>query len=592
MFGLFLIDIGKNTIIKCIMDNEKTKSYTESILQNKLLQNLKKQTNNNFYFNQESNILFVASPNLIKKLDIILLTKLPIDDLEISYKILIIRIVLYLHFWKEFKFLQFSPHMLTDLFYTWLFDNDFFKVLNNEISNNNSYLTEDINNFYLLSNNIVNNNQNQNELLNLINGFLKGDKKERKLIFKDIIVWLYINKIYLPDIYEMMINEYDDLLKKSSVLYINLTLNEIMYWQDWKLGIKFIDKLIFNREFDEKEWTDLLKFSFSMGELTYNLFRGSNVGLIIYFFEKTLNFISKTTFNQEIYKILSATIWYLGQIEFERGYSINAAEYQLNAYNGIMNLDEHVIPVSKSKIESKLLMALYQGATDLFISSKISAQSFQTEQSKTYLIRSLRFLQNILNIINESFPIITQIKTLTLQIHGICDRENFLPSHTCDIDSFEKIKYLKIEEIYSNIKNHLDNMNIDAAKIFWVTVIDKGGITLFSYDFEENSFTTKNTLYASFIHIISRWGEKELASGPVKEFTFSGNSILIEPLNEIEIIAVVSKSSVDIKSATKEFANGFANEFNGVIENWNGSMSIFEKKGKEILQSCYIQFLD
>ena len=184
------------------------------------------------------------------------------------------------------------------------------------------------------------------------------------------------------------------------------------------------------------------------------------------------------------------------------------------------------------------------------------------------------------------FLIGDQIKKLILQIHVLCDRENFLPDHKCDIDSFDNINNLNIRDLYSIVVDHINNMNIEEDRIFWLTVIDKGGLTLFSYDFEGKSNKSKNTLYSSFIFAISRWGEKELASGPATELAFSDNTIIIEPLKDIDIIAVVSKSSVETKSSIKLFANSFFKKFKIELEDWNGSTEIF-KSATLIIEKCF-----
>jgi hypothetical protein len=238
-------------------------------------------------------------------------------------------------------------------------------------------------------------------------------------------------------------------------------------------------------------------------------------------------------------------------------------------------------------------MALFQGATDLYIAGKVSAQTFQYDNSKMYINQALNYIWEVLKIFRDEpyeFVIEEQLKSLILQIHEICNRENYFINHLCDIGSFETIRELSVHELINSISEHITKMDLEHDQILWLSVIDKGGLTIFSYDFTGKADNKRNTLYSSFIFAVSKWGEKELSSGPATELTFSGNTIMIESLELIDVIVVATKSSIDIKNGVIAFANAFFKTNEHHLRDWNGSTTVFEHS-KDLVKRYFSKFL-
>ena len=170
----------------------------------------------------------------------------------------------------------------------------------------------------------------------------------------------------------------------------------------------------------------LSEFTFKLGQLCYNLFKGSNYALTLLFFEKTLNYISKSPNEKEIILILSATLWFIGKIEFDKGYSIKASDYTLSSmyYQKEFTEEnfEEYFQENRVSIRNSFILSSFQGATEYFIASKVSAQSFQMEHAKNYLNHSYLFVNRIVRILKNhesDHPILDQIKTFLLQLHSI-----------------------------------------------------------------------------------------------------------------------------------------------------------------------------
>ena len=427
-----------------------------------------------------------------------------------------------------------------------------------------------------------------NEKLHKIDSIEETEKRINFLV--DILNWINDLSLFIPEIFDLLFEEIESFFQLEDDKF-KLVLDTIINWQDWKIGLKLIEKITFITQLQPNKWLLIAEFSFRIGLLCYNLFKGSNYALTLLFFEKTLNFLSKAENEQKILLILSATIWYIGQIEFEKGYSIKASDYQLSSIYYQKNFSDEEFDQffhsTRVKTRNSLILSSFQAATDFFIASKVAAQSFQIEDSKNYLFHSYSFTNRILKIINNQsdYAILEQIRTFLLQLHSVIDKEGFIPNHSCDSNVLSS-KQLESTEFIQYANSHLSYLEDRDKKIIWLAVLDQGGIVLFEYDFEENCLSSKNTLYSSFIHVISKWGQVEFESGPAKELNFLGNSFIIESSETIEVIAVVSKPSVEFHFAIKNFANKFNATFKNILNNnWNGSVKIFEEKGLEFIKN-------
>jgi hypothetical protein len=151
---------------------------------------------------------------------------------------------------------------------------------------------------------------------------------------------------------------------------------------------------------------------------------------------------------------------------------------------------------------------------------------------------------------------------------------------------------IEISNLIDYVNNHISSLGDFDKKIFWLSILDQGGLVLFEYDFEESRISTKNTLYSSFIYAITKWGQVEL-NAPAKELNFLGNTFMIEELESIELIAVVSKPSPEYRRLLRNFASSFEKEFGNILNsNWNGNTSIFHEKGKAIINDLKTSILD
>ncbi len=417
-----------------------------------------------------------------------------------------------------------------------------------------------------------------------------SDKNENNLSFIiEILNYANSVQLYLPDVFDILFEEIEDFFSLPNDK-LKITLESILFWQDWKTGLKLIEKIPFNIQLTSEQWLLLAEFNFKLGSLCYNLFKGTNYALTLLFFEKALNYLSKSANERKTLLILSATVWFIGQIEFEKGYSIKASDYQLSSIYYQKNFtkeefDEY-FQLNRSETRNALILSSYQGATDFFIASKVAAQSFQIDYSKNYLYHSYLFINRILRIIDKEkdYAILSQIRTFLLQLHSVIDKEGFMLNHSCD-SSVLSSNLLDNDEFIKYVDSHTELLEDRDKKVFWLAVLDQGGIVIFEYDFENNSLSSKNTLYSSFIHVISKWGQIELESGPARELNFLGNSFIIEALDGIEVIAVVSKPSPEFRFAVKNFAFNFNKAFGEILQNdWNGSIKTFESKGLELIE--------
>lgn len=445
--------------------------------------------------------------------------------------------------------------------------------------------------------NILANFTNDPKLANLtpeinkkIHDLTLSDKKDIDLAFIiEILAYADSVQLYLPDIFDVIFDNIEELFLLNTT-QIKTTLDSILFWQDWKTGIKFIEKIQYNIHLTGEQWLLLADFSFKLGSLCYNLFKGSNYALTLLFFEKTLNYLSKSTNERKTLLILSATVWFIGQIEFEKGYSIKASDYQLSSIYYQKNFSndefENFFSLSRTETRNALILSTFQGATDFFIASKVAAQSFQNEFSKNFLYHSYLFINRILRLIDneKDYVILSQIRTFLLQLHSVIDKEGFMLNHSCDSNTLSS-SILDTEEFMKYVDSHVSLLEDRDKKVFWLAVLDQGGIVLFEYDFEKNSLSSKNTLYSSFIHVISKWGQVELESGPARELNFLGNSFIIEVIDGIEIIAVVSKPSPEFRFAVKNFASNFNKSFAEELKEWNGNVKMFESKGLELVEN-------
>ena len=395
--------------------------------------------------------------------------------------------------------------------------------------------------------------------------------------------------IYFPGILTFLLEDIERLLLLDNST-LSIVLNSINFWQDWKTGLKLIEN-INNQNLDPEKWYLLSNLTFKLGQLCYSLYKGSNYALTLLFFEKTLNYISKAPNERKVILILSATLWFIGRIEFEKGYSIKASDYELSSmyYQKEINQEEfeEYFQSNRISMRNSFILSTFQGSTDFFIASKVAAQTFQIDSSKNYLNHSYLYINRILRILRsdeQDQAILEQIRTFLLQLHSVIDKEGFLVNHSCDLQLLSS-GGLEKQVLIDYVSNHLLLLDDKDKRIIWLTVLDKGGISLFEYDFEEEKVTSKNTLYSSFIHVISRWGEVELESGPVQELNFLGNSFIIELVGDTEVIAVVSKPTTEFHYAIRIFANKFDKEFSNVLNSdWKGNIKIFETKSLELIE--------
>ena len=429
-----------------------------------------------------------------------------------------------------------------------------------------------------------------NELREKIQHLIEINTKNLNLQFAiEILNLANSYPFYLPEIFTLFLEDIDEffLLSENEIETVLSTIN---YWQDWKVGFKLIDKITFQTQLNPEKWLILSEFALKIGQLCYYLFKGSNYALTLIFFEKTLNFLSKASIERKDNIILSAALWFISQIEFEKGYSIKASDYILSSmyYQRDFTDEEYdkFFQTSKDKIRNSLIFSSFQAATEYFIAGKVASQSFQYELAKNFLANSYKLVNRILRILvmNENdLPILVQIKTFLLQLHSIVEKEGFQGKHSCDANILSD-KNSEINDITEYVRNHISLLEDIDKKIFWLSILDQGGVSLFEYDFEERSVSSKNTLYSSFMHVISKWGQVELDSGPVKELNFLGNSFIIELQEPIEIIAVVSKAAPEFHMALKNIATSFNKEFGFLLQNnWDGNIKIFEEKSLEMV---------
>jgi hypothetical protein len=415
----------------------------------------------------------------------------------------------------------------------------------------------------------------------------------------DLVNWTFQNNVYYPEIYNLIFDNVNILFSLEEPR-IKIVLESLNFWQDWKNGLKLVEKIVYSIQISPQIWLLIADYTFKLGLLCYNLFKGSNYALTLLFFEKTLNFLSKVTNDdhEKVLLLLSASIWHIGQIEFENGYSIKASEYQLSSLYYQKNLSskeyEEYFQSDKFKIRNTFIIASFQAATDFFIATKVTAQLFQNEYAKNYLNHSYSFINRILRIItsNETdFTIIEQIRTFLRQLHTVIDKEGLIQNHSCDFNLLSA-QQIEISNLIDYVNNHISSLGDFDKKIFWLSILDQGGLVLFEYDFEESRISTKNTLYSSFIYAITKWGQVEL-NAPAKELNFLGNTFMIEELESIELIAVVSKPSPEYRRLLRNFASSFEKEFGNILNsNWNGNTSIFHEKGKAIINDLKTSILD
>ena len=286
---------------------------------------------------------------------------------------------------------------------------------------------------------------------------LQNDREKVKLLLELLQIADSLS-IYLPDIFNILCEKLEILFNVETYLF-KIVLDSILFWQDWKIGLKLLDKITFSTQLSTTQWLLLADFNFKLGFLCYNLFKGSNYALTLLFFEKTLNYLSKSENDKKIFLILSATLWYIGQIEFEKGYSIKGSDYQLSSIYYQKNFSdeefEEYYKTSRTNIRNSLILSSFQAATDFFIASKVSAQSFQYESGKNYLYHSYSYLNRILKIIdtNTDYAILEQIRTFLLQLHTIIDKERFIQNHSCDSNILSS-RELNVAEFILYIQNH------------------------------------------------------------------------------------------------------------------------------------------
>lgn len=410
---------------------------------------------------------------------------------------------------------------------------------------------------------------------------------QRLQFLLEVLEFADSRSLHIPEIFNLLFENIDNFFSLDNDS-VKIVLDSLLFWQDWKMGVQLLDKITISTQLNQTQWLLLAEFNFKLGFLCYNLFKGSNYALTLMFFEKTLNYLSKSNTDKKVLLILSSTVWFIGQIEYEIGYSIKASDYQLSSiyYQNNFSDDEfkEYFKTDKANTRNTFILSSFQAATDYFIACKVASQSY-SEYSKNYLYQSYSYIKRILRIINNQtdYAILEQIRLFLLQVHSVIDKEGFILNHSCDTNILSS-KVLISNEFINYIDSHISLLEDSDKKIIWLAVLDQGGLVLFEYDFEENKISSKNTLYSSFIHVISKWGQVELESGPAKEINFLGNSFIVELDESIEVIAVVSKPSPEFHYAIRNLALNFNKAFKHVLESeWNGNIKIFESKGLQFI---------
>lgn len=340
-------------------------------------------------------------------------------------------------------------------------------------------------------------------------------------------------------------------------------------------------------DLQSSDWFSFALYAHAMGEILYkdNL-RTLHLNECSSFFEKSLLFIKRSKDLNETTELFYRNVYYLGLVELGRQNLTTAASYFLIGLNS-QELKE------QAQLDELTLQTTIGATQELFLTAKVLSQNNLVDHARSFLARAFGLLSQLVGsddfsaeVVEKAVGEIIRKAHETEALVRVLDPNGHLSPPSSNRDN---------KSLTMTLRKHLDLLATHqdgAHEILWVAITHKNsGLSIFDYDFTQGKAGLNKSIYSSFIHAVSTWGQVELKVGPAEEIRYQGYHVVIEHFPSAILVAVCRTNVGRVRDALLKFGNSFQNTFQEDLDRWEGETALFNERGVELVKDILFPVL-